>query len=475
MAMLVHWVQCIRNHRTTNASNVHMTQAGEQPESPELQKEAVDVLVIGAGASGLTALRELDRAGLRVLCVEARDRIGGRIYSIHDPLSPLPIELGAEFVHGRPPEIWNLLADASDPICELSSEFIHMHAGKRQEDSKIDAGVGRLMDEVKNHKDDTPDESFAAFLRRSRYPPDVKHWAESFVEGFNAAKSDLISVASLAGDQRASEKIDGDRSFRVLSGYDAVIQQLVAGITGVKHKLRTNSVVEAIRWQRGSAITHVRSAITGQLELYRSRRVLITVPLGVLQAKANEQGAIDFQPEPQPALQSARKLAFGQVFRIVLRFDEPFWEKNPDLAEAGFILSDERFFPTWWTPLPVRAPIITGWSASQHAEGLIGEPRSRIVTEALASLSRITGLQPSRLEQAYFHDWHADPFSRGAYSYVPAGALPDRRKLAEPVEETLYFGGEATDVTGHSATVHGAIASGKRAARQILESTRSGT
>lgn len=433
------------------------------------------MLVIGAGASGLTALRELDRAGLRVLCVEARDRIGGRIYSIHDPLCPLPIELGAEFVHGRPPEIRNLLADAKEAMYEVSDEFIHVHAGKRQDDSKIETGMGRLMDEVKNHKDGTPDETFAAFLRRSQYAAGVKHWAESFVEGFNAAKSEIISVASLAEDQRASEKIDGDRGFRVLSGYDAVIQQLLAGITGVKEKLRINSVVESIHWQRGSAITHVRSALTGRLDAYRSRRIIITVPLGVLQSNANEHGAINFQPDPQPALQSARKLAFGQVFRVVLRFNEPFWEGNPDLTEAGFMLSDERFFPTWWTPLPVRAPIITGWSASRHAEGLCGEPRSRVLAEALASLSRITGLRPSRLEQAYFHDWHADPFSRGAYSYVPAGALPDRRKLAEPVEDTLYFSGEATDLTGHSATVHGAIASGKRAASQILESTRSST
>jgi monoamine oxidase len=90
----------------------------------------------------------------------------------------------------------------------------------------------------------------------------------------------------------------------------------------------------------------------------------------------------------------------------------------------------------------------------------------------LDTVSRITGADPTRtanlLEAFYFHDWHADPFSRGAYSYVPARALPSRAALAEPVSKTLYFAGEATDLAGHSATVHGAIATGQRAARQIL-------
>jgi len=100
-------------------------------------------------------------------------------------------------------------------------------------------------------------------------------------------------------------------------------------------------------------------------------------------------------------------------------------------------------------------------------------PRLEIIGKAVADLSRIMGLRQDRLsgllENAYFHDWHADPYARGAYSYVPVGALGARERLAKPVEDTLYFAGEATELNGHSATVHGAIASGKRAARQILE------
>jgi monoamine oxidase len=224
-----------------------------------------------------------------------------------------------------------------------------------------------------------------------------------------------------------------------------------------------NTIVESIEWQPGSAAVHLRSALDSSRETIRSRQVVVTVPLGVLHA-----GAIRFDPEPRETLAAARALAFGQAVRIVLRFENAFWEQNKDLANVGFLLSQEPVFPTWWTPRPVHAPIITGWSAGPKADPLLNEDSKTIIGAALASLERITACKPSRLEAAYFHDWHADPFAQGAYSYVPAGALPARRRLAEPVENTLYFAGEATDLNGHSATVHGAIASGKRAAHQIL-------
>ena len=450
-----------------------MTGTHHPSTTPDSRDDTLDVLVVGAGVSGLAVLRELDRAGLHVLCVEARDRIGGRIFSVRDPFCPLPVELGAEFVHGRSPALWSLLTDARAPIYEASDEFIHVRAGKRKDDQEIESGVGRLMDEVKAHKNGEPDQTFAEFCRHSTYAAETKQWAESYVEGFNAARSEVIGVASLAEDARAADQIDGDRSFRVLSGYDSVPRHLLNGVPEVDRKLRLNSVVESVDWHPGRVITTVRSSTTGRVDIYRSRSVVLTVPLGVLQAEANQHGAIEFRPRPHQALDAAQQLAFGQVFRVVLRFDQAFWEQNPNLADAGFVLSEEQFFPTWWTPLPVRAPFITGWSASRHAEGLFGLDKSTIVEKALASLAHIIGRQPSRLEQAYFHDWHADPFARGAYSYVPAGALPARKVLATPVDGTLYFSGEATELSGHSATVHGALAAGQRTAAQILAAARS--
>ena len=198
--------------------------------------------------------------------------------------------------------------------------------------------------------------------------------------------------------------------------------------------------------------------------MLHANRVVITMPLGVLQA-----GSLRFDPEPRGILDAAHALAFGDVYRLTLRFDRAFWQDNPEFAGAGFIFSEEPLFPTWWTTVPVETAVITGWSAGPKADPLRGKTRAEIVAAALASLGKIMHAPLGRLENAWFHDWEADPFSCGAYSYVPAGALAARRELAGPVEDTLYFAGEATDLIGYGGTVHGAIASGKRVAAQILD------
>jgi len=426
-----------------------------------------EVGIIGAGAAGLSALRELDRAGLSALCLEARQRIGGRIFTVHDPLSPLPVELGAEFVHGRPPEIWDVIQSAPLTAFDCGQTAIRMRNGRVVDDDAW-ATIDRVMADMRLAAQREPDLPFTEFLGNSVHTEEAKRWAAGYVEGFNAARQEIVGIHSLAQDAAAADQIDGDRAFRLADGYQALALHLLAGVEEPARKLRLNSVVEGIVWRPGDVSVHVRHALTGGHTIVRCRRVIITVPLGVLQA----QDAIRFEPEPADALHAARGIAVGHVVRVVLRFREAFWEANQSLSSAGFLLSDEDVFPTWWTPLFVRAPFLTGWSAGSHADPLLGRPEAHVISRALDAVSRITGADPTRtanlLEAFYFHDWHADPFSRGAYSYVPARALPSRAALAEPVSETLYFAGEATDLAGHSATVHGAIATGRRAARQIL-------
>ena len=153
---------------------------------------------------------------------------------------------------------------------------------------------------------------------------------------------------------------------------------------------------------------------------------------------------------------------------LLCAFTEPFGKVIEKLSETGFLFSQNPSFPSWWTPNPVWAPVLTGWSAGPAADPLIGMSRSEIVASALSSLQQILGMPALEPRAAYFHDWQADPFTRGAYSYVPAGALAAHRVLAQPISDTLCFAGEATDLTGHSATAHGAIASRRRVAGQIV-------
>jgi hypothetical protein len=386
--------------------------------------------------------------------------------TVHDPLCATAIELGAEFVHGRSPEIWNIVNAAQLPIYDCGDSAVRLQNGQVQSEDSWEA-IGQVMDEMSKAAGQGTDRTFLDFLNSKPYSAEAKRWAAGYVEGFNAARQERIGIASLAQDAQAADQIDGDSAFRLVSGYEAVPLHLLRGVREPLSKLRLNSVVESIAWQPGSVSVRVCHAITNQMKTFRSERVIVAVPLGVLQA-----GVIQFQPEPTEALKAARALAFGDVMRVVLRFREPFWERNKDISFAGFLLSSEKLFPTWWTTLALHAPIITGWSAGPHADELIGQEPSQIIGKALASLARITSTGASQvenlLEAAYFHDWHADPFARGAYSYVPAGALPARETLAAPIANTLYFAGEATELEGHSATVHGAIASGRRAARLVL-------
>ena len=203
----------------------------------------------------------------------------------------------------------------------------------------------------------------------------------------------------------------------------------------------------------------------GKPDPLTARAAVITLPIGVLQ-----HGGVRFQPMPTAIKEAVPHIGNGQVFRVSVQFQERFWESIEGLRDARLLFSDDQTFPTWWTGLPVRAPLLTGWSAGPHTETLIGRSREAIADEAIEALTRITGFDAGPLVRAWhLHDWHADPFSRGAYSYALAGHLDARRQLAEPVENTLFFAGEATETEGHSATVHGAIATGQRAARQIMQ------
>ena len=426
----------------------------------------LDVIVIGAGVAGLAALRDLDRAGLNGICLEARDRIGGRILTVHDPLCPIPIELGAEFIHGKPLETWDIVRSAPLAAYDCTENALHIDGGVVHHEDDAWLPVSTIMEEMQKAADKGPDRSFAEFIEATNHTQSAKDLATAFVEGFNAADSRIIGIASLAQDSAASENIDGDCSFRILDGYDAVPNFLAQGL-----KIETNAIVESVAWKRRRVTVCTRSAITGVVREWGASAVIVTVPLGVLQ-----HNTIRFIPEPVSNLEAAAKLQFGPVVRTVLRFHSRVWEERPELANAGFLLSREPFFPTWWTPLPFRAPVLTGWSAGPKGAGLAGQSPSEITTEAIARLARITGLAQDHLARSvvasYFHDWQADPFSYGAYSYTPAGAQNARAILAEPSEETLFFAGEATETEGHSATVHGAIATGRQTARRLLASVR---
>jgi monoamine oxidase len=435
-----------------------------------------EVIVIGAGMAGLAASTALARADVAVTILEARNRIGGRVFTLRDPSSGHPIELGAEFIHGLPNEILQPLKKGKIPVTEVRGD-----SWCKEGDLLPCSFFGQVEQILDKMDDRAADESFTDFLRKLPASIDdaAKQHALRFVSGFNAADPHLVGVHWLVRSQRAEQQIEGDRAFRATGGYAELLAMLQREMGSTSSRLLTGTVVSEISWSRGRV--QIRAQKDGKRFGYEAPRVLVTLPLAVLKASTGSEGAIQFTPDlPKSKLDALDRLEMGRVVRLVLRFRGRFWDEiqptegeAKTLANLGFLFSEDPWFPTWWTSMPEKFPALTGWAPFDCADRLSGQSHSQVVNRGLETLSRLFGLDTAtlqrNLEDGYCHDWQGDPFSRGAYSYGKVGADGAHEALGSPLENTVFFAGEATDVTGNNGTVHGAMASGFRAASEILQ------
>jgi monoamine oxidase len=164
----------------------------------------------------------------------------------------------------------------------------------------------------------------------------------------------------------------------------------------------------------------------------------------------------------------------GAVVRVSLCLGSEAWATQERLSSDGFLFSGDPPFPVWWVSNPPPFPVVTGWAAGPNARALAGLDEAQRVRMALDALTVVLGMDPIRLNQGlrggFSHDWQTDPFSRGAYSYAAVGGSDAGEELGAPLDATLFFAGEATESDGQNATVHGAIASAQRVAREVLRS-----
>jgi monoamine oxidase len=389
-----------------------------------------DVLVVGAGAAGLAAADALTRAGRSVVILEARDRIGGRCWTRRMPGLEVPVELGAEFIHGEAAATYALLHRAHIPAVMANREQRSPRGGRLV---KINSFV-EAQRAVKGGELDR-DVSFDEFLAHRKIPQKTKAFARMMVEGFDAADPKRVSARSII-----EEWASLGAQPRPRGGYGALLDWLTATVLRKGARLRLESPVYDLRWRRGAVSANG----------VKAKRAVITLPLPLIRLK-----------EKRDAL---RKLAMGPVIRVALAFDEEFWRRRS--TQAAFFHNPKAAFPTFWTPLPMRAPLLTCWAGGPKAARLTGQPRAALVEEALRSVRTVFGRVPP-LMGAYVQDWHAERWSRGGYSYVLVGGEGAREELARPIADTVYFAGEATDAE-EAGTVAGALRSGIRAAREAL-------
>jgi monoamine oxidase len=433
-------------------------------------KEPTDVLILGAGVAGLAAARELTAHGLGVIILEARNRIGGRVWTAGISGDGAPVELGAEFIHGREPHMWELIERHHLRTREMQGQLWCSEQGRIQHCEPFE-DVEWLFRQMQAN---APDQSFLSFLNSCDCGSErVRQHALNFVEGFHASDAARISVHSLIDAMRAEEETAGDRGFRLVGGYEQLVYALQSDISPVNCEFHLGTVVEQVKWRRGTVEMRAK-APSGALAC-QAPRALITLPLGILQAAPGESGFVQFSPPLESKRQALDGLEMGAAVRITLLFRERWWERGSHgLNDLGFLFSDHEVLPTWWAPDPWRAPMLTGWAAGPKGRALSALPGEYVVAHAIAALSEITATHASaiacQITGWHTHDWQIDPFARGAYSWVRAGGDGAEQQLAKPEDATLYFAGEATNSEGHNGTVHGAIQSGVRAAREILNS-----
>ncbi len=426
-----------------------------------------DVIVVGAGISGLAAARKLAEAGLRVTLVEARDRVGGRIHTVPPVAGELPVELGAEFVHGLPLELIHLIEEAGLTRFELGGETLCFRKESgvgRLERCASQPEVEQLFDELGHLQPPLEDLSFSEFVAQRGFTPEAVAQATNYVEGFNAADARRISIRALERQQAAEDAISGDRIFRVIEGYARVPEFLLRRFLEAGGRWVAAAPVRTITWKPGKV--EVASETD---QVFEAAAAVITLPLGVLQARR-----VAFVPQPVKILDAADRLAMGTAARVVYEFDHAFRSQFSRLKGVSFLFAPDAIPPTWWTTDPWPDSTLTGWVAGRKADQLnLAElPETGLMTLAGLLGNELPDLR-KHLVCWHRHDWKSDVYSMGSYTYVPRGAIRASDELSVPVEKTLFFAGEHTDTSGHWGTVHGALRSAYRAAEQVMSALSS--
>lgn len=406
----------------------------------------IDAVVLGAGAAGLRAGAELLRNRAGVVVLEARDRVGGRVHTVEDRELGRVVELGADFVHGPLGE----LKRARLKLEEMDGRHMALLGGELRDVTRQMSMMLRKLAEARGPG------TAQSWLATARLDRTERELARHYIEGFFAAPAAFVGVEGVANEQ-------GMRTRRVIGGYDAALRGYADDLRAAD-ALRLGLTVEAVQWRKGRVEIRART-LAGGLEHFEAARLLVALPVSVLSAR----DGVRFHPPLRRKREALAWVRTGPVVKGLLRFRQPFWLTRA-LGKADFFHASGAPFPTWWRGSPREVPLLTGWAGGPAAKRLAREDR---LAAAVGSVARIFGRShrdvDSLLEGVRIVDWSEDPFARGAYAYELAGAPSDlARQLAAPDDETLFFAGEATSLTGRSGTVDGALETGLRAARELV-------
>jgi monoamine oxidase len=417
--------------------------------------EGLKVIVVGAGMAGLTAASALAWEGAEVTVLEARDRIGGRIFT--DRSLGVPVEHGANFIHGVTDNPVAALAEEAGltPILVDGEQWqVFERGGTEPKDFEIEdvfddlERIGEKMVEEADGDATLSLEDVIDILDPAMLKEPIGNWAltDAYESEFGAPLSEISAVHFDAG-----EVLDGSDAV-IKEGYDSLAAYLADGLD-----LRLNEVVKLVR--------HTAAGVTVETDKGRltADHCIVTVPLGVLKA-----GAITFDPPlPEAQRKAVAALGFGRLAKVSVVFDKAFWPEEPHFL--GYADATRGRFADMLNLVPLQnAPVLTMVASGDYADKVDAMDERTVKADVMAVLRDIFGAKVPEPRAIARHVWSLDPFARGAYSFIALGAEPDDyAALANAASPRLHLAGEHTSAD-YYGTVHGALTSGERVAERLL-------
>ena len=414
-------------------------------------------IVIGAGIAGLSAAYHLKNAGIDVVVLEGRDRIGGRVWTSRD-FADIPVEFGAELIHGRSAEVntwdwvrklglstwhWNKSADSM--IRTEDGAWMTMGQARRASPA-LEATRAWELGDVPEPEND---EDLATYLKRIGFSELQLRYVERSFANAEGDSMRYLNAKAHAHLFKDSDGADDCSDYRILDGYDSYYEKLAEGLD-----IRLNKVARGINWAEAIAVTTIEGeTVAGDV-------AVLTLPVGVLKA-----GAVLFDPAlPRSKRDALDGLQMGPVMKMVYQFDQPILDRS-----IGAIYARDNP-PMWWSPSLGRDNGDVVWTAffsGDYAREMLDLGEEAALKKGLDTLRREIGQADLQYVQARWINWPEDEFARGGYSVCLPGHYSARQKLAMPTPP-IYWAGEASAPHHLTAMVHGAYFTGQRAAGEII-------
>lgn len=421
-----------------------------------MPSEKGHIIIVGGGAAGLWASLLLLKQGYPTTILEASNRLGGRIRTVHAPFSQA-VEKGVEFIHGNLPLTIQLLKQAKVEYVPVEGKMIRIVNGEWKAQDDFTVGWRELMEKMNEIREDT---TIAKFLEKNFSDKKYDELRDSvlrFAQGFDLADPSKASVLSLREEWMSEE----DEQFRVRGGCDQLVNYLEQECLKHGGRILCATPVTNIYWQQRDVRT-----TTADGREFRSQKTIVTPSLGMLLRKTS---TINFNPAINDYIAAAKRIGFGSVVKVTLEFKKAFWDEKK--KNIGFLFTQE-IIPTWWTQFPSTYPLLTGWAGGPQAWALEDKNEETILELALQSLSNVFELSVDKLKTlltaSLVSNWSKEPFIKGAYSYGMIGSATARKRFVEPIDDSIYFAGEAFYEGPSPGTVEAALVSAKNVVERII-------